>query len=265
MKIRRFTKEGSQNFLALILDKDLINGNPQEFLRKITTLVSDETKTETVGEDLPLILFSERLPFGKYLFDSIQTQIKSSQMRDLTGDKNFWNWLSAYWLETLVKADGRVRLIDQIGESEDGQRWLLIESKARFHRHLVSGPYFAYQANLDNLDQAMALFAKFPRKKNGNILESGELWERLAGKTSIATGNILSLATLLFYDPKSKELRSNAGDKKTGAQAFSIYFSQLDLNLDYESMDVAFLLKMLPGHFDRWVSDAKKNLSRVMP
>jgi hypothetical protein len=265
MKIRRFTKEGSQEFLALVLDKNLINESPHEFLSKIAMLVSDETKTETVGEDLPLIPYSERLPFGKYLFNSIQSQINSGQMRDLTGDKNFWNWLSAYWLETLVKADGRTRLIDQIGESEDGQRWLLIESKTRFHRHLVSGPYFAYQANLENLDQAMALFAKFPRKKNGNILESGELWERLAGKTSIATGNILSLATLLFYDPKKRELRPNAGDKKTGAQAFSIYFSQLDLNLDYESMDVAYLLNMLPDHFGRWVPDAKKNLSRVMP
>jgi hypothetical protein len=125
----------------------------------------------------------------------------------------------------------------------------------------VSGPFFAYEANIDELDKAKVLFAMFAENKTGNVLISGELWERLTGKTALSTGTIVYLATLMFVDPTTGKLQKNAGDKKQGAQAFSKYFSQIDLTLDYHGMDVETLMSILPKHLQKWVPGARKSIA----
>ena len=209
--------------------------------------------------------FNDRFEFGKYLLESLTNSASAEVLEDLTSDKKFWDWMSAYWMKELVDADLRTDLLDKIGESKDGARWVLIEDKTRFHRHLVSGPYFAYKANFADISASMVLFAKTGRNRTGNVLESGELWERIAGKTSLATGRIVFLATLMFYDPESGLLRVNSGDKKFGAQAFSKYFSQVDLTLDYEGMGIEDLFKLLPANLQKWVPDARKSLRKLNP
>jgi hypothetical protein len=265
MNLRRFKNaEGSRLLLALVTDTELIRQSPTEFFDKIEDLVNDKTLSEDLGIGLELRPFNDRLEFGKYLVESLSKSMPQEQLHQVTSDKFFWDWMSAYWMKELVDADSRDDLLSKIGESKDAQRWVLIQDKTRFHRHLVSGPYFAYEANQQNISAAMVLFAKSGRNKTGNVLESGELWERIAGKTSLATGQIVLLATLMFYDQESGLLRTNSGNKKTGAQAFSKYFSQIDLNLDYEGMEIEDLFRLLPQHLQHWIPNARKSAKKVL-
>jgi hypothetical protein len=265
MNLRRFKNaEGSRLLFSLVTDTELITQSPTEFFQKIEDLVNDKSLSEDLGISLELRPFNDRLEFGKYLVESLNNAMPMEQLHEVTSDKLFWDWMSAYWMKELVDADSRDDLLSKIGESKDAPRWVLIEDKTRFHRHLVSGPYFAYEANQHNISAAMVLFAKSGRNKTGNVLESGELWERIAGKTSLATGQIVLLATLMFYDQESGLLRTNAGNKKTGAQAFSKYFSQIDLNLDYEGMEIEDLFKLLPQHLQDWIPNARKAAKKVL-
>lgn len=264
MNLRKFKDDqGSSTLLELVTNQDLINGSPSAFFEKIDALVNDNNFSDDLGFSMDLKPFNDRFEFGKYLVESLTNSIPLELLEELTADKNFWDWMSAYWMEPLVNADLRDNLLDKIGESKDGARWVLIEDKTRFHRHLVSGPYFAYKSNLSDIGASMVLFAKSARNKTGNVLESGELWERIAGKTSLSTGKVVSLATLMFYDPDSRLLRTNSGDKKSGAQAFSKYFSQIDLTLDYEGMEIEELFRLLPENLQRWVPQARKILKRA--
>jgi len=160
--------------------------------------------------------------------------------------------MAAAWLEALVDADPRTDIVDKIGTAKDAPRWILIQDKTRFHRHLVSGPFFAYEANFPKIQEAMVLFA-------GDVLKSGELWERIAGKTSLATGQVVHLATLMFFDPATNSIRTGAGSKDV-AQAFSKYFSEIDLTLDYEGDTVENLQKGLPSSFEKWSEFASAQL-----
>ena len=261
MRIRKFNLDGEKAFREAILDHTLITEKPMEFLALISDISSNSKYSSELKGDIDLKPFDDRFLFAEYIYNSIQTILNDHPENQLLGDSSFWNWLAAAWLPILVQADTRPDLLDKIGQSQDAPRWLLINDKTRFHRHLVSGPFFAYEANVDDIEKARVLFAMFPDNKTGNVLMSGELWERLIGKTALSTGSIVHLATLMFVDPSSGKLYPNSGDKRQGAQAFSKYFSQIDLTLDYHGMDVETLMSILPKHLQKWLPGARKSLA----
>jgi hypothetical protein len=261
MIIRRFNNDGENAFRDAIIDHDMIRDKPAEFLRLINDISTNPKYSYALKGDIELKPFNDRFQFAEYLYNSLTVIAKAHPENEILGDSSFWNWLAAAWLPILVSADSRPDLIEKIGASKDGARWLLISNKKYFHRHLVSGPFFAYEANIDELDKAKVLFAMFAENKTGNVLISGELWERLTGKTALSTGTIVHLATLMFVDPTTGKLQKNAGDKKQGAQAFSKYFSQIDLTLDYHGMDVETLMSILPKHLQKWVPGARKSIA----
>lgn len=261
MIIRKFNKEGEVAFREAILNHDLIVSRPVEFLSLVSDISNNKKFSEELKGDIDFLPFDDRFLFAEYIYRSLTSIRKDYSENDFFGDASFWNWLAAAWLPSLVHADGRTDLLEKIGESKDAARWLLLGDKTRFHRHLVSGPFFAYESNVDQIANALVLFVMFPDNKTGNVLKSGELWERLIGKTALSTGTIVHLATLMFVDPSTRKLYPNSGDKRQGAQAFSKYFSQIDLTLDYHGMDVETLMSILPKHFHKWLPGARKSLA----
>jgi len=259
--LRKFNKDGEMAFREALLNHALIANKPLEFLGLISDISSNEKYSHELKGNIELLPFTDRLSFAEHIYKSLRALQQEHPEMQFLGDASFWNWLSAAWLPCLVEADGRTDLLEKIGESQDAPRWLLISDKTRFHRHLVSGPFFAYEANLDDIEKAMVLFAMFPDNKTGNVLKSGELWERLIGKTALSTGTVVHLATLMFVDPATGRLYPNSGDKRQGAQAFSKYFSQIDLTLDYHGMDVETLMSILPKHLQKWLPGARKSLA----
>jgi len=261
MIIRKFNGDGVNAFREAIIDQDMIRDRPTDFLKLINEISTSPKFSDELKGEIDLKPFNDRFLFAEYIYSSLTAITSAHPENQILGDSNFWNWLAAAWLPSLVSADSRTDLLDKIGESKDGQRWIQINDKTRFHRHLVSGPYFAYEANIEAIDKAKALFAMFPENKTGNVLKPGELWERLIGKTALSTGTIVHLATLMFVDPTTGKLHTNSGNKKQGAQAFSKYFSQIDLTLDYHGMDVETLMSILPKHLQKWIPDARKSLA----
>jgi len=259
MKIpfRRFTKDGDDLYRELITEKlRIAEEAPNEWLRELELLVSSDEFTENLDGELDLLPLTDRLEFAKTINSSLETLPGFATKSLTSNDSRLWNWISGAYLPFLVRADGSRTLSDHVGSSADGARWILIPNKTRFHRHLVAGPFFAYKNNFPKTAESMVLFA-------GTVLTSGEVWERIAGKTSLSTGQIVNLATLMFFDTSTGFLRPGAGARdETGVQAFSKFFSQIDLTTDYESMSINELLDILPENLEKWVPDASVELQR---
>jgi hypothetical protein len=246
VKLRKFNEAGVARF------KEIILGLSPNLLSEIRELLSNEDLSSIVGGEIEIKPIRSRLMFAEHLWNTFQSLDNQGISTHFKNDKFFWDWMAAAWLEALVDADPRTDIVDKIGTAKDAPRWILIEDKTRFHRHLVSGPFFAYEANFPKIQEAMVLFA-------GDVLKSGELWERIAGKTSLATGQVVHLATLMFFDPATNSIRTGAGSKDV-AQAFSKYFSEIDLTLDYEGDTVENLQKGLPSSFEKWSKFASAQL-----
>jgi len=238
--VRRWTTLGQDRFISLIRSR------PEDLLDQLDLLCVDSDATEMVThngapvsmEILPTI--KRRLDFAKHLDGLFGPKLP---LATHVGDVRLWNWLSAAWMRALVAGSGK-DLQKAIGEEDE--RWVLASNILRYHRHLVSSPYFAYAANREDPKKAMCLLAT-------DVLAPGELVERIAGKRSLSTGAVCHLATLLYFDPTSGALRPGHTSKPGNPKMFSYFFSQIDLTVDYEGVGVDELLKLLPSNFGRWV------------
>ena len=242
--VRRFNTAGNDKFSTIVRTKD------SDILDQVAAILSDETLTEPVfmpnGDsiDLQVKYHERRLGHAQHLWNWFGP---GKPLASYSGDTSLWNWCSAAWMRELVEVSGKP--LDEVLGKET-ERWLLTQNTLRYHRHLVSGPFFALEANYGKDDQAMCMLAT-------PVIAPGELVERIAGARKLSIGSVCHLATLLYYDPKAKDLRKGHTSPPGNPKAFSYYFTQLDLNVDYLSMNVDDLLNLLPKNFERWVKLAK--------
>ena len=242
--LRRFNSKGKDAFVTVI------RGKAPNILDLVDDILNDATMTEVVltsnGEPLQIEIkyFERRFEFAEHLWKWFGHGMPLSHSM---GDTNLWDWLSATWMRTLVESSGQP-LLKVLGKQQD--RWVVANTILYYHRHLVSGPFFAYEANYPNPQNAMCMLAT-------PVIAPGELFERIAGKRSTSIGSVCHLATLLYFDPKLAELRKGHTSSPGNPKAFSYYFSQLDVNVDYLGMTVDALLDLLPKNFKRWVDLAK--------
>lgn len=243
LRIRKFTPEGSDKFRSLVERRDA------DMETAIASLIVDNDLTVILQGEIIVRPMKFRIELAESLWGSFGAD---QPLHNQRSDRHLWNWISAALLAPLLEADSRESRDAKLGK--EIERWILTENTLRYHRHLVSGPFFAYEANYPNVKDAMCQLAT-------TILAPGELVERIAGKRSLSTGSVCKLATLLYYDSESRELRSGHTSKPGNPKAFGRYFSQVDRTLDYEGMEVGELLKLLPSNFSKWVDFAKKELS----
>jgi len=242
--IHRFNSKGKDAFVTVVRSKS------SDILDEIDKILNDPTMTEVVlGSDgkpvqIEVKYFERRFEFAEHLWKWFGHGMPLSH---LTGDTNLWDWLSAAWMRTLVEFSGEP-LDKVLGKQQD--RWVVANTLLYYHRHLVSSPFFAYEANHPNPLNAMCMLAT-------PVIAPGEVVERIAGKRSMSIGSVCHLATLLYFDPKLGELRKGHTSSPGNPKAFSYYFSQLDVNVDYLGMTVDALLNLLPSNFKRWVDLAK--------
>jgi len=239
IQVRRFSQAGIDEFTSIIRRKD------PTILSQIKTLINDDSFTELIkvgGKqvfmDIKPIL--RRLEMAEHLFEYFGP---GQALGHLSGDVGLWNWLSAAWMQALLSAASETDIFKLLGKQEE--RWVLTSNTLRYHRHLVSSPFFAYESNLASSERAMCLLAT-------PVLAPGEVVERIAGKRSLSIGSICHLATLLYFDPATGHLRKGHTSGFGTPKKFSYYFRQLDVNVDYQAMDVDTLLSILPANFRRW-------------
>ncbi len=247
--IRRFNSQGTDLFSTLVRSK------PDDLLDRIDAILNDDQYAESVVDTtgsqvtIPIVFPQNRLDLAEMLWPVFG---HGGPFSDRAGDNALWNWLSAAWMRTLVEQspDKKDRVL---GKQE--ARWVLTSDVLRYHRHLLSGPFFAYEANLENPRNAMCLLST-------PVTSPGEVVERIAGKRSLSIGSVCHLATLLYFDPSTGQLRSGHTSGPGSPKSFSYYFSQLDVNVDYLGMDVEALLEILPSNFDKWKSLAIAELMK---
>lgn len=239
--VRKFTNEGVLKFGEFLKARDL---------SKIAELVSSSNFTVSSKGTLELSVPRNRLELAENLWSLFG---EGGELYGSRSDSNLWNWISAVYLPVLLAADSRSNLEAKFGKEEE--RWILTSSTLRYHRHLVSGPFFAYEANYPHIERAMCLLAT-------PVLAPGEVVERIAGKRSLSFGAVCHLATLLYFDAETEILRFGVTSPPGNPKSFSRYFSQIDRTLDYEGMEVEDLLDTLPKNFDKWKSLAHSDLQR---
>ena len=145
--------------------------------------------------------------------------------------------------------DGDLKYV-QKKKTQEIEQWVLLETSRSYHRHRVSGPFFAYRNNYPKVEAALS-------QLTGPILELSEVAERIAGKRELSYGTVAELSTLLYVDPRTRQIRKNITDKPGEAQQLSTFCKQIDLTVDYESMTVKELLNFLPGNFADLVKKVK--------
>jgi hypothetical protein len=244
IRVRIFNDNGTEAFRNLILAK------PQNITQEIQKLIKDSSLSQETGGEIEIKKPRNRFELAKNLWELLGPDgILYPRRRDL----GLWNWISAAYFETLMDADSRLDINKKIGGAD---RWILSGDVLRDHRHLVSGPFFAYESNSEFPQNAMCQLAT-------PVTQPGELVERISGKRNLASGPVCHLATLMYYDSAKDALRSGLTTPPGNPKKFSYYFAQLDRTIDYESMRVSDLIELLPANFDKWKSFARSELKKT--
>ena len=250
IQVRRFSQDGIDEFTSIVRRKD------HTILDQIAVLISDDSLTEFIEVDgkrvdMEIKPIIRRLEMAEHLWQYFGP---GKSLSHISGDVGLWNWLSAAWMGDLVSAATGTNVFTLLGKQEE--RWVLTSNTLRYHRHLVSSPFFAYESNSASSEKAMCLLAT-------PVLAPGEVVERVAGKRNLSIGSVCHLATLLYFDPATGDLRKGHTTGFGTPKMFSYYFGQLDVNVDYQAMDVDALLSILPTNFSRWVDLAVEEQAAV--
>jgi hypothetical protein len=233
-----FNTKGTFRFIELLRDR------PSDIFKQLEDLTSDEKYIEKLNLRLHWRTPSNRWDLAKILWESFGDE---GDLREYAGSAQLWNWLSAKLFETMH--DGDLKYV-QKKKTQEIEQWVLLETSRSYHRHRVSGPFFAYRNNYPKVEAALS-------QLTGPILELSEVAERIAGKRELSYGTVAELSTLLYVDPKTRQIRKNITDKPGEAQQLSTFCKQLDLTVDYESMTVKELLNFLPDNFADLVKKVK--------
>ena len=247
LAVRRFNDAG------LIRFQEILKIRSTDIFVQLENLVKDKNFSESMNVDLKWKAVSNRRDLAEVMWELFG---ENKPLASNAGDRQIWNWLAAALFETLH--NGNVDLAMK-KKGEEIERWVLTESSRSYHRHLVSGPFFVFQNNWPDVDKAMAMLAEPTRPTKGvlPVLIFSEVHERITGKRELSYGKLAHLATLLYVDPATNKIRDNLTDKPGEPQQLSTFCRQLDLTVDYESMDVKDLLNFLPSNFAGLVARVK--------
>jgi len=245
--IRRFNDAGSLAF------EKVVKNRTTNLFHDLEEVVGDPKLSDSLGFDLNWRTVNNRRDLAEVMWEVFG---HSKPLASKSGDRQIWNWLSAALFETLHEGNLSLALKRR---DEEFERWILTESSRSYHRHLVSGPFFVFQNNWPDVDNAMAMLAEPTRPTKGvpSTLIFSEVHERITGKRELSQGKMAHLATLLYVDPATGRIRDNLTDKPGEPQQLSTFCRQLDLTVDYESMDVKDLLGFLPNNFADLVAKVK--------
>jgi hypothetical protein len=247
LAVRRFNDDG------LLRYQQILKVRSTNIFVDLENLVNDKNFSEPMNVDLNWKDVCNRRDLAEVMWELFG---ENKPLASNAGDRQVWNWLAAALFETLHSGD--LALVMK-RRGEEIERWVLTESSRSYHRHLVSGPFFVFQNNWPDVDNAMAMLAEPTRPTKGvlPLLIFSEVHERITGKRELSYGKLAHLATLLYVDPATKRIRDNLTDKPGEPQQLSTFCRQLDLTVDYESMDVKDLLNFLPSNFAGLVARVK--------
>ncbi len=240
MKLRKFTNQGLEEFINILLIVEGTTSTPDQ----LSSLLISPAHTDIISPEIEVEkkTFGSRLKAAEYLRDTIRG---AEMEEDLLQDGSLWAWLSALYFEELCSR-GRGGVM----KPGDVSRWIPDSDYRNYYRHLLRGPYSTLETCHDSPHDA-ALLLYQPLSK------PGDFYEQLAARQEFITNPaIVKTATALYFD-------FEAGMHKRGAQSrkrkghhrrFIAILDQFDLTYDLYSLSAESLIDMLPAEFDRWKS-----------
>jgi len=236
MNLRRFKKEGLEKFKDY---HDRLRDTPT--LNPPTELLEDRKHTEPVSQDSEVEQrhFDTRLEAGLYLNDLIER----AQVRSPERDQGLWAWLTLFYFDEVCPRDAAGRR--KVGET--ARLIPELDSHRKYYRHLLLGPFLIVRAHRDNPERAMALLC-------GRLDKPGDVAEQLCSRQELVTNRgVIELATRLYYDGETKQLKRGAGGKGPGSpRRLAQLLNQLDLTYYLYTMTADELEALLPDEFRRF-------------
>jgi hypothetical protein len=231
-EIRRFTAAGNDRFIELITTRP----------NNLTDLVSDLAFSDeyTIKSHLstPFEVPKTRRDLGESLIKYLG---EGQALRAFSRDPLLWNWISAALMPHLL---GSPADFGYIGETE---RWILSQASFRYYRHLCAGAFFAYEAHADNPDRAMAILCQ-------DIRRPGDVVGQIQGTEDLAYSVGAEVATLLYFDATTRQIKAGAGGKGPGSarRLAANYLNQIRVTVDFKGMKAKEIYDLLPAEFDRF-------------
>ncbi len=239
INLKSFTDAGTKKF------RQLITTQPKTLFADLEQLSQDKDLTVDLGHKVDWDTAKRtRLDLAEALWPVLGV---GSPLQKSADDSNVWNWIACHLFEEFHNSD-----LTQVRDiSQEAARWIVSESILRAHRHLVLGPFTCLKNNLNDKTAASCLLVQ-------DILEPGEVVERIAGKLELSRGSAVQVASWLYVDPAKAKIRSGITSEGT-PQELSKYLNQIYLTVEYQEMSPQALLNMLPNKFAKWVGLAKKD------
>ena len=230
-EIRSFTREGEEEF------RPLITASPADLKTKLLELIFDSSLTRgEFGLRTPWSMPVTRGDVGKAFYPYLGPE---GPLQSFAADKKLWNWVSAAYLAYHPNPLSLVGNIDL---------WIYNDRSNRYYRHNFFSAFFVYESHVDNLSDVEALlYRKIDEPK-------GEFLEQVLATSDVAHSVGARLANRLYFDAVRREIRPGASSKGPGTvrRLTAAYLNQIKLNIDFKSMSVEELLKVLPSEFDRF-------------
>jgi len=237
MKLHRLNSEGLEKFGAYL---DSLQNNPGTPVPDY--LMESPDYSELVGESVDI----DQGPFATRLSvaEAIDNLFAKANLASAERDRGLWAWLALAYFDYLCPVDNN-------GARKVGERARYIaepQNYQRYYRHLLLGPYLIYQAHKDDPARALALLCKPPHIIDDVV---GQL---AASQELVSNRAIMELATILYYDPATKQLKRGAGNKGAGTpRRLVVILKQFTLTWDLYSMSVKELLDVLPKEFRKFI------------
>lgn len=227
-ELRVFTDEGMRKF------GEVFYLEPEDRPGRAKQLAHSSSYTELIASNVQIPMPTSRLEFARKLDEIAESD---PRVAGLIQNSNFWSWVAAASMETLVDAGFAVK---------DRKRWLHTPGSITEYRHMFSSAYLSYQSHKSNPNAAMAVLCQ-PLGVFGEVLEQVLATRALAGSVGA------ELATELYFDKSNKDLKSGSGGKGPGSPRRLVAFlNQIRLTVDIKSMTLQELVNLLPGEFARF-------------
>jgi len=229
MKLHRLNEAGIEAFASYLT---LLKEQPS--MHVPTHLLDSHAYAEPLNTTVAVEAkeFGTRLAAAEYLHAKLQ----ASGLKAVDTDCGLWTWLALYYFDQLCPADNRG--IRKLGERA---RYIAeLNNYKRYYRHLLAGPYFIYNAHVDEPTRASAILV-------GRLNSPGDVVEQIASRHELVTNrSIMSVLTKLYVH-EDGSIKKGAGGKANGAaRRFADVLGQFELTFDLYSISADYLMGLLP-------------------
>ena len=175
--------------------------------------------------------FGDKMEFGRYLARQLEPLQFSGQFER---DAGLWSWIALLYFDQICLPGSKPKA---------RHRYIFSQDYRYQYRHLVRSPCLAYLFHGENAQVVL----------QGHLYTHGEASEQLLSRQHIFANRALFRAmNLLYLGPDKRRKRGVSGNGRGSLRRLGKVLRQFDLTYDFQEMEPAQILELLPPEFDRF-------------